>query len=128
MSERSSDLSLVTTRPIDPQLSHMWSTITEIRAERRLAGSPVAFFGLIAGSFALQAFGWDSLIELISGIAVLTGLRKECSPSSVSGEHNKRVEKFTSGLLFALIPVIGLGAIYSYITGLSQKRHRSESP
>src|SRR5713226_3128997 len=75
-------------------------------------------FGLIAGSFALLAFGGDSLIELISGIAVLTGLRKESSPGSVSGEHNKRVEKFTSGLLFALIPVIGLGAVYSYVTGL----------
>src|SRR6059036_539808 len=55
-------------------------------------------FGLIAGSFALLAFGGDSLIELISGIAVLTGLRKESSPSRVSEEHNKRVEKFTSGL------------------------------
>src|SRR5207302_3057105 len=75
-------------------------------------------FGLIAGSFALLAFGGDSLIELISGIAVLTGLRKESSPSSVSEEHNKRVEKFTSGLLFGLIPVIALGAAYSYITGL----------
>src|SRR3989475_2096670 len=75
-------------------------------------------FGLFAGSFALLAFGGDSLIELISGIAVLTGLRKESSLRSVSGEHNKRVEKFTSGLLFALIPVIGLGAVYSYITGL----------
>ena len=75
-------------------------------------------FGVVAGSFALLAFGGDSLIELISGIAVLTGLRKESSPGTVSGEHNKRVEKFTSGLLFALIPVIGLGAVYSYITGL----------
>src|SRR5713101_7920896 len=37
MSERSSDLSLVTTRPIDPQLSHLWSRITGIWAERRLA-------------------------------------------------------------------------------------------
>src|SRR5467141_4470367 len=75
-------------------------------------------FGVIAGSFALLAFGGDSLIELISGIAVLTGLRKESSSSSVSGQHTKRVERFTSGLLFALIPVIGLGAVYSYITGL----------
>src|SRR6266436_7758021 len=69
-------------------------------------------FGVIAGSFALLAFGGDSLIELISGIAVLTGLRNESSPGSISGEHNKRVEKFTSRLLFALIPVIGLGAVY----------------
>jgi divalent metal cation (Fe/Co/Zn/Cd) transporter len=33
--------------------------------------------GLIAGSFALLAFGGDSLIELISGLAVLGGLRRD---------------------------------------------------
>lgn len=75
-------------------------------------------FGLVAGSFALLAFGGDSLIELISGIAVLTGLRNDPSLGSTDGGHNKKTEQFTSGLLFALIPVIGLGAIFSYITGL----------
>src|SRR2546421_1198557 len=75
-------------------------------------------FGLIAGSFALLAFGGDSLIELISGIAVLTGLRKDSSVSNTSEEHNRTIEQFTSLLLFVLIPVIGLGAAYSYITGL----------
>ncbi len=75
-------------------------------------------FGVIAGSFALLAFGGDSLIELISGIAVLTGLRKDSSLSSAGGDLSKRTEQFTSLLLFALIPVIGLGAVYSYITGL----------
>jgi divalent metal cation (Fe/Co/Zn/Cd) transporter len=76
-------------------------------------------FGLIAGSFALLAFGGDSLIELISGIAVLTGLRKD---SSISGGddlgESKRTEQFTSALLFVLLPVIGLGAAYSYVSGL----------
>ena len=81
-------------------------------------------FGLIAGSFALLAFGGDSLIELISGIAVLTGLRKDSSFSSISGGDNKKTEQFTSLLLFALIPVIGLGAVFSYITGLKPE----ESP
>jgi divalent metal cation (Fe/Co/Zn/Cd) transporter len=75
-------------------------------------------FGLIAGSFALLAFGGDSLIELISGIAVLTGLRKDSSPSDTGEGHSKSTEQFTSLLLFALIPVIGLGAVYSYVTGL----------
>src|SRR3989441_5106329 len=75
-------------------------------------------FGLIAGSFALLAFGGDSLIELISGIAVLTGLRKDSSPSSTSEEHSRKTEHFTSLLLFALIPVIGLGAVYSFVSGL----------
>ena len=75
-------------------------------------------FGVIAGSFALLAFGGDSLIELISGIAVLTGLRRDSSGSNSGGMHSKRTEHFTGALLFVLIPVIGLGAVYSYITGL----------
>jgi divalent metal cation (Fe/Co/Zn/Cd) transporter len=73
--------------------------------------------GLIAGSFALLAFGGDSLIELISGLAVLGGLRRDSSRSS-NAIDSKRTEQFTSFLLFALIPVTGLGAVYSYITGL----------
>src|SRR5437016_13133419 len=75
-------------------------------------------FGFIAGSFALLAFGGDSLIELMSGIAVLMGLRNDSSLTSTSGEHNGKTEQFTRLLLFTLIPVIGLGAAYSYITGL----------
>jgi divalent metal cation (Fe/Co/Zn/Cd) transporter len=74
-------------------------------------------FGLVAGSFALLAFGGDSLIELISGIAVLTGLRKISSLSSTGAGHGRRTEQFTSLLLFALLPTIGLGAAYSFLTG-----------
>ena len=73
--------------------------------------------GLIAGSFALLAFGGDSLIELISGLAVLGGLRRDSSRTG-SVIDSRRTEQFTSLLLFALIPVIGLGAIYSYVSGL----------
>jgi divalent metal cation (Fe/Co/Zn/Cd) transporter len=72
--------------------------------------------GLIAGSFALLAFGGDSLIELISGLAVLGGLRRDSS--RIGSVDSKRTEQFTSLLLFLLLPVIGLGAVYSYATGL----------
>lgn len=72
-------------------------------------------FGLMAGSLALLAFGGDSVIELISGFAVLTHLRRGVSGSEV---HGRRTELLTAGLLFALIPVIGLGAAYSYLAGL----------
>jgi len=75
-------------------------------------------FGVVAGSFALLAFGGDSLIELISGIAVLTNLRKDSSSNTGNGMYGKRTEQFTSALLFALIPVIGLGMVYSYFSGL----------
>ncbi len=72
--------------------------------------------GWIAGSFALLAFGGDSLIELISGFAVIAHLRGEVS--NPDARTNKRMELLTSALLFALIPVIGIGAIYSYAAGL----------
>ena len=74
--------------------------------------------GLIAGSFALLAFGGDSLIELTSGLAVLRGLHGDSSRSSGNATDSRRTEQFTSLLLFSLIPVIGLGALYSYVTGL----------
>jgi len=74
--------------------------------------------GLIAWSFALLAFGGDSLIELISGLAVVAGLRRDSSRSGCPRTDNNRTEQFTSALLFALIPVIGLGAVYSYLSGL----------
>jgi divalent metal cation (Fe/Co/Zn/Cd) transporter len=74
--------------------------------------------GLLAGSFALLAFGGDSLIELISGLAVLRGLRGDSSRSGSDGTESKRTEQFTSLLLFALIPVIGLGSVFSYFSGL----------
>jgi divalent metal cation (Fe/Co/Zn/Cd) transporter len=73
-------------------------------------------FGLLAGSLALLAFGGDSLIELISGLAVLIYLRRDASGSKM--RDRKRTGQVTSALLFSLIPIIGLGAVYSYLTGL----------
>jgi divalent metal cation (Fe/Co/Zn/Cd) transporter len=71
--------------------------------------------GLIAGSFALLAFGGDSLVELLSGITVLSFLRK---PPASSSTDPRRTEQLTNALLFSLIPVIGLLAVYSYVSGL----------
>jgi divalent metal cation (Fe/Co/Zn/Cd) transporter len=72
--------------------------------------------GLIAGSVALLAFGGDSLVELISGFTVLTYLRGNAGGSEIHGR--KRTEQVTSALLFSLIPIIGLGVVYSYLAGL----------
>ena len=78
-----------------------------------IVGSVAA--GLAAGSLALLAFGGDSLVELISGFAVLTHLRRDVA----NREGNERgTARFTSILLFALIPVIGLGSAYSYLSGM----------
>ena len=72
--------------------------------------------GVLAGSFALLAFGGDSLIELISGFAVLNHLRNDVGSSEI--HDSKRVEQITTALLFSLVPVIGLGAVYSFVLGL----------
>lgn len=72
--------------------------------------------GFLAGSLALLAFGGDSLIELVSGFAVLFHLRNDASNQ---GTHeSKAIEKVTTALLFSLIPAIGLGAVYSFVSGL----------
>jgi divalent metal cation (Fe/Co/Zn/Cd) transporter len=70
--------------------------------------------GLFSGSFALLAFGSDSLIEIISGFAVTLHLRRNLSGSYGLGE---RTEKLTKFLLAALVPIIGGGALYSYFAG-----------
>src|SRR5260370_26538643 len=74
--------------------------------------------GFLAMSPALLAFGGDSLIEIFSGLAVLTQLRRGTVTSETNDVGKSRTEKVTSALLFALIPVIGLGAAYSYLAGL----------
>lgn len=73
--------------------------------------------GVVAGSFALVTFGGDSVIELISAAAVAYYLRKL---RKGSGEERilHRTERITSALLFALIPVIGLGSGYSFLSGI----------
>ncbi len=80
-----------------------------------VAGSVIA--GILAGSLALLAFGGDSIIELISGIAVLRLLRGSVAGGVSEGE-SERTERITSLLLFALIPVIGVGSAYSYFAGI----------
>ncbi len=73
------------------------------------------WFGVVAGSFALLAFGGDSFVELLSGLAVLRFLR---NPSSSEADTKKTTERVTNTLLFSLVPVIGFGMFYSYFTGL----------
>src|SRR2546428_13352330 len=69
-------------------LSSVWMTI-------EVLGS--IGVGLIAGSFALLAFGGDSLIELVSGLAVLGGLRRGFS--GIGGLMRKKEKKKITTLL-----------------------------
>jgi divalent metal cation (Fe/Co/Zn/Cd) transporter len=73
--------------------------------------------GVLAGSLALLAFGGDSIIELASSIAVLIHLRSE-DRGEGSACKTKKTEEATLVLLFLLMPIIGLGAVYAYLSGV----------
>ncbi len=75
------------------------------------------FAGVLAGSVALLAFGGDSIVELLSSLAVLDHLRLE-SKSEGSVERTRRTERATVILLFSLIPVIGFGTLFAYFMNL----------
>jgi len=64
----------------------------------------------VLGSIGVGLIAWS--------FALLAGLRRDSSRSGCPRTDNNRTEQFTSALLFALIPVIGLGAVYSYLSGL----------
>jgi divalent metal cation (Fe/Co/Zn/Cd) transporter len=71
--------------------------------------------GYWASSLALLAFGGDSLVELVSSLAVVTYLRRMAISKEIEG---KRTEWITTLLLFLLIPLIAFGFIYSYVNGI----------
>jgi hypothetical protein len=73
--------------------------------------------GIFSGSLALLAFGSDSIIELLSSIAVLLNLRDE-SKGRNTEDKTKKTERVTVLLLISLIPTIGLGTIYAFLTGV----------
>ena len=64
----------------------------------------------------MLAFGGDSLIEFISGLAVLGNLRR--NGSDREHLHTDRTERIGTVLLFALITVIGVGSVYSFFSGV----------
>ncbi len=72
--------------------------------------------GITAGSFALVSFGGDSFIELVSAFAVAVYLKRQQS-GKADARVLHRAERVTTVLLFALIPIIGVGAAFSYFSG-----------
>ncbi len=67
--------------------------------------------GIASASFALIAFGSDSIIELSSAFVVLRHLRRDTAGSREQGE---REALFTSLLLFALVPAIGISSTVAF--------------
>jgi divalent metal cation (Fe/Co/Zn/Cd) transporter len=71
--------------------------------------------GLLAGSLALLAFGGDSMVELLSALLVARHLKEDANGSPTPG---RMTAQFSSALLMSLVPIIGIGAGYSYLVGL----------
>ena len=67
--------------------------------------------GIAASSFALIAFGSDSIIELSSAFIVLRHLRRDTAGSPEQGE---REALLTSLLLLALVPAIGISSTLAF--------------
>jgi len=74
--------------------------------------------GLFAASLALIAFGGDSFIELISSYTVADYLRKRERGEKDESGRKEKAEKLTTLLLFALLPVVAVGALFSYLSGI----------
>ncbi len=72
--------------------------------------------GVLAGSFALIAFGGDSFVELVSAGAVAAYLLRERG-GRANAEVLERTENVTRLLLVLLIPTIAFGSIYAVLTG-----------
>jgi len=70
------------------------------------------FVGLISLSFALVAFGADSLVELISASVVVSHLRKDSAGERHLGERSALASAL---LLVALIPVIAIPSTYYFL-------------
>ena len=71
--------------------------------------------GNLARSPALLPLGGDSVVELLSAFVVFSHLRGDVTGSAGLG---RRTALTTTFLLFALVPTIGVGAAYSYASGL----------
>ncbi len=69
------------------------------------------FAAVLASSFALLAFGADSVVEIVSAIVVLRHLNLDSSGSSAQGE---KTALLTALLLASIVPVIGIGSTYAY--------------
>jgi divalent metal cation (Fe/Co/Zn/Cd) transporter len=71
--------------------------------------------GFVAGSVALQAFGVDSLIEIVSAVIVLGELRVLASGSSPDPVRRHRDHRALALLFFALIAYVTMSVIFALV-------------
>jgi divalent metal cation (Fe/Co/Zn/Cd) transporter len=96
-----------------------YATIAVASAEA--AGALIS--GVVAGSVALEAFGVDSLIEIISAVIVLGELRVLASGSTPDPGRRHRDHRVLALLFFALIAYV----LTSVVVALVRRHHAVEN-
>ena len=71
--------------------------------------------GALSRSPALLSFGSDSVVELFSAFVVMNHLRRDVAGSAGMG---RKTALATTLMLFSLVPAIGIGTVYSFVSGL----------
>ena len=87
-----------------------------------LEGVIAVAFGVLAGSIALVGFGFDSIIEVISGFALLWRLYAD-----VDEERRERVEQRALRIVGASFMILGAYVAYDAITSLVRRDAPDES-
>jgi divalent metal cation (Fe/Co/Zn/Cd) transporter len=96
-----------------------YSTIVVVSAEA--IGALAS--GIAAGSVALEAFGVDSLIEMVSAFIVLGEVRVLASGASPDPRRHHRDHRALSVLFFALIVYV----LTSVVVALARRQHAHEN-
>lgn len=91
-------------------------------AYNSLEGLIAVTAGLVAGSIALVGFGFDSIIEVTSGAALLWRLRAE-----MDEERRERVEAITLRIVGVLFLALAVYVSYDSITSLLYRQLPDES-
>lgn len=95
-----------------------WATI----AYNSLEALVSIIAGLVAGSVALVGFGFDSLIELTSGLAGLWRLHSDAAP-----ERRERAERITLRIIGACFLLLSAYILFDAISTLIGREPPSES-
>jgi divalent metal cation (Fe/Co/Zn/Cd) transporter len=80
--------------------------------------------GIIAGSLALTSFGFDSVIELVSAVLVLSRLRAELRGGPANELAERRVLRIIAVTFFVLAAYVLIGAVID----LATRAHPERSP
>jgi divalent metal cation (Fe/Co/Zn/Cd) transporter len=96
-----------------------YSTIVVVSAEA--IGALAS--GIVAGSVALEAFGVDSLIELVSAVIVLGEAKVLASGATPDPRRHHRVHRALSVLFYSLIIYV----VTSVVVALAGRHHAHEN-